>query len=135
MHARVEMDCNSRNKREFGNIGEEIAAEFLRKKGYQLIERNFRAGRLGEIDIIAFKDEYICFIEVKCRSGTRFGRPSESIDRRKQKNIIKLASVYMSRRGIGENNVRFDVVEVMISENNNAAVAAEINHITNAFQL
>ncbi|HID55979.1 TPA: YraN family protein, partial [Candidatus Poribacteria bacterium] len=64
-------------KKEIGLLGEEIAADFLRRKGYRLLERNIRIGR-GEIDLVALDGETLVFVEVKTRKGLRYGHPSES---------------------------------------------------------
>lgn len=110
-------------------MGEEIAAEHLRKNGFKILSRNFRVGRLGEIDIIAREKDYICFIEVKTRRNNSFGSPAEAVGRSKQESIIKLANIYLSRFNSHNQNVRFDVAEVFMSKDN----SAEINLIRNAF--
>jgi putative endonuclease len=74
-------------------LGENAACEFLLKKGYKILERNFRKG-YGEIDIIAIKDNILVFIEVKTRTSTRFGTPFEAIAPWKLKSLIRGAKFY-----------------------------------------
>lgn len=128
------MDATKRNKRSFGNVGESIAVDYLRKNNYSILVRNYRVGRLGEIDIIARDGEYICFIEVKTRSSTIFGMPSEAVNFRKQENIRMLASIYLSNFKLHDNNIRFDIVEIIGTKNSTGSFnASSINLIRNAF--
>lgn len=105
----------------FGQSGEKKAAKYLQKKGYSILERNFRS-RFGEIDIIAEKDGVTVFVEVKTRSTEAYGKGFESVRPDKQGKLIKTAQHYMSVNG--ECPARFDVVS--IDEN-------EITHIEDAF--
>ena len=101
------------NKRLVGKEKEELAAEFLTRHGFFILEKNFSC-RNGEIDIIAKDGEYLCFIEVKYRSGTGCGDPAEAVDLRKQRTIRKVAEGYLFERNIGEwTSCRFDVAAVM----------------------
>lgn len=100
------------NKRQVGTVYEAKAAEYLSAIGYRILERNFSC-RLGEIDIIAKEGEYLCFIEVKFRSGSRFGSPFEAVNYKKQQKIIKVAQYYMKVHGYAvDRECRFDVVAV-----------------------
>lgn len=121
------------SKRQFGSKGEALACEYLVKKGYKLLDKNFRAGRMGEIDIIAQDGEYICFIEVKTRTGMTFGRPSESVNIKKQINIRRLAQIYIGNKNLHEKNIRFDVAEVIVCKKGENIEVKEINLIKNAF--
>lgn len=76
-----------------GSKGEEYAARYLEKKGYLLLERNWRF-RHWEVDIIASKEQFLHFIEVKTRQSLRFGRPEESITRDKMNNLRNAAEEY-----------------------------------------
>ena len=67
-----------------GDMGERRAVKFLKKKGYKILETNFKTN-FGEIDIIARKGDYICFVEVKTRSSDNFGEPREAVNFHKQK--------------------------------------------------
>ncbi len=117
-----------KNKRAAGTKGEEIAIDYLQKNGYTILDKNFRVGRMGEIDIIARESEYICFIEVKTRSSTVFGMPCEAVDRRKQERITRLSQVYISRRHLHDRNIRFDIAEVFKEK-----AGVRVNLIKNAF--
>ena len=112
-----------KNNRQIGNHGETKACEYLAKKGYRILERNFRC-KLGEIDIIALHNGYIVFVEVKYRENNRCGYPREAVNYYKQKNITRVASYYLMIKGSYHQNCRFDVIEI---------VKDEIWHIPNAF--
>lgn len=112
-----------------GKYGEDLASEYIKKIGYSIIERNFRAGKIGEIDIIAEKDEYICFIEVKTRKSIYFGMPSEAVNWRKQANIKRIAQIFLKLNRMENVNIRFDTIEVLKKE----AKTPNINVIENAF--
>jgi len=101
------------NHKDLGNSGENTACLFLETKGYKIIEKNYRANR-KEIDIIAQKDGYIIFAEVKTRSSTNFGTPSESVKIKKQQHIILAAKLFLIKNGnlYSELQPRFDVIEV-----------------------
>jgi putative endonuclease len=122
------MDKNAR-----GKFGEEAAAEYLVHKGYKIKDMHYRAGRLGEIDIIAERDEYTCFIEVKTRSSGMYGTPSEAVNPSKQKRIARVSLAYLNYKKINNANIRFDVVEVYISTEGNVIKVRDIKHIENAF--
>jgi len=121
------------SKRDFGTAGEDIAVKFLLKNQYTILERNFRVGRMGEIDIIARESEYICFVEVKTRSSIFFGLPCEAVNKRKQESIIKLAQVYLKQHGLKDINIRFDIVEIIVNKRDSNISVKDINIIKNAF--
>jgi putative endonuclease len=101
------------NKRETGSRYEQIAADYLMESGYHIQVRNFRC-RLGEIDLIAQNEGYLCFIEVKYRSSTVHGFPSEAVDKRKMMRIVRTAQYYMLVNGIPQTTpCRFDVVDIL----------------------
>ena len=110
-----------------GKLGEEIASDFLKNKGYKIIERNFRT-RFGELDIIAKDGNCLVFIEVKTRKNLFFGLGRESITLSKQNKIRHTALFYLQKRKIGYTKIRFDVVEILLSKNN-----AKITLIREAF--
>jgi len=104
------------NNRRVGASYEELAARHLTKKGYNIAERNFRC-RMGEIDLIGWDGNYLCFIEVKYRSGTSKGHPAEAINERKIRRISKTAQFYMLMRKIPQDTpCRFDVVLILDNE-------------------
>ncbi|HOV27571.1 MAG TPA: YraN family protein [Pseudobacteroides sp.] len=119
------------NNRRIGSANEKIAAEYLEACGYSIITLNFRAGKHGEIDIIAREKEYLCFIEVKSRSGLIFGTPAEAVDKRKQDRIKKLAYIYINQNKLHHENIRFDIVEIIMEDKNRKV--RKINLIKNAF--
>lgn len=121
------------NKREFGSYGEQIAAEYLQKNGFVILARNFRSGRYGEIDIVAEEKEYICFVEVKTRSGNLFGTPAEAVGHAKRQKLRALAWIYLKQNKMGERNMRFDIVEVTGRRSNDFFVTENINLIRGAF--
>lgn len=110
-------------KKELGKLGEQIAVEYLEKNKYKILERNFYC-KQGEIDIIAKQKKEIIFIEVKTRSNTNFGKPSEAVNYRKQKHIYKSAQYYLYKTSSLEMLTRFDVIEVLISNGK-----FNVNHI------
>lgn len=113
------------NKRSVGAEKESVAADYLTRKGYRILERNFR-NRDGEIDLIARDKEYLVFIEVKYRRDQNAGLPEDAVTARKQKTICKVASFYLIKKGYqNEPSCRFDVV---------AIDGDEIRHYPNAFQ-
>ncbi|WAM34733.1 YraN family protein [Caldicellulosiruptor morganii] len=117
------------NKRELGNNGEEIAVEFLKKMGYEILHRNFRC-RFGEVDIIAKHGDVVVFVEVKTRKSLKFGYPSEAVTRTKQKHLKKVAEYFSQRRDAKDCMFRFDVVEIYMNARNEVI---DINIIQNAF--
>lgn len=110
-----------------GSEAETLAADYLMKKGYRLLERNFRYGK-KEIDLIMKDGQYIVFVEVKARSSVRYGTPAEFVDFKKQQRLISAATYFLVKNGLTETRARFDIVEIYLS-------SGEITHIQNAFQL
>lgn len=100
------------NKRQQGGIGEDIAAKYLQKQGYKILQRNYFC-HFGEIDIVAQDGAYIVFVEVKARTSYAFGAPREAVDWRKQQTIVQCAKLWLTANGKYGAPVRFDVVEVM----------------------
>lgn len=100
-----------------GNRGEALAAKQMEKMGYEILERNFHALK-GEIDIIAKKDSYIVFTEVKYRKNEAMGSPAEAVNHWKQQHIIRAAKAYMAQNCLEEMgyDFRFDVAEVLTNE-------------------
>ena len=91
-----------------GQEGERLAADYLAKNGYRIIERNYRYHR-NEIDIIARHKKTLCFVEVKTRSSSEKGHPADAVTAIKQKEIIKAARAYLAFTGQNETDCRFDV--------------------------
>ncbi len=118
-------------KKLMGSIGEDIATEYLKKKKYKILERNFTAGK-GEIDIIALKDKTTVFIEVKTRQNEKFGTPSEAVDFKKKKKLIETATRYISEK-TPDTAFRFDVIEVYGVLKDNEFCFENLEHIEDAF--
>ena len=117
-------------KKTFGNLGEDAAVKYLKKKRYIILERNFNVHG-GEIDIIAKKGDYVIFVEVKTRSGEEYGSGLEAVNYTKQQRIKKAAQVYLMR--LGDVSARFDVVAVNGFMDGKKFKTEEIEHIENAF--
>jgi len=104
--------------------GERLAVNYLMNKGYRILERNYRVGKL-EVDLIIEKGGVIVFVEVKRRKSEDFGSPAEFVNKKKQERIIKAAKVFLQRRkDFQDMDVRFDVVSVLCNT---------IDHIESAF--
>lgn len=108
---------------EKGRNGEKLAEGYLRKLGYDILEKNYSIAQ-GEIDIIAKYEEYYIFVEVKYRKSLENGYPREAVGKVKQRKIKNVALYYISKNELLDNDFRFDVIEVL---------GNEINHIENAF--
>ncbi|WP_054875560.1 YraN family protein [Oxobacter pfennigii] len=104
------------SKREKGNLGETAALNYLIQNGYVILEKNFST-KYGEIDIIARDNDYIAFIEVKTRRDEKWGLPSEAVTLNKQCRIARMAMLYIAKKRLNDENFRFDVVEVILSDN------------------
>lgn len=115
----------------FGKHGEDLAAAYLQKNGYRILERNHR-NKLGEMDIIAEEQGTICFVEVKTRAGAKSGLPFESIPFWKQQKLAKTALWYLTANGLLEKSARFDVVSVL---ENPASGLTEIQVLKDAFEM
>lgn len=111
--------------RRVGEAGEKIAANFLVKSGYRFVLANFKVpvgrNRLGvsvsgEIDLIAFDEETLCFIEVKTRSSDEYAAPIAAVDARKQRQIIRTARIYRRTFRLDGIKFRYDVVSVVLKK-------------------
>lgn len=101
-------------KHQFGRLGENISTDYLIKKGYKIIDKNFLC-RQGEIDIIAVDKNEIVFIEVKTRTSLKYGNPIEAINKNKIKHIYNTAKYYLHINSLQDKFVRFDVIEIYIT--------------------
>lgn len=110
-------------KKLLGRVGEKKAVDYLKKKGYKILETNFKT-HIGEIDVIAEHNSVTVFIEVKTRSGDEFGTPSQAVNSKKQEKYFKVATEYLMKKDKLDTPCRFDVVEI---EN------GQINLIIDAF--
>ena len=97
--------------RDIGRLGEEAAAELLRGEGYQILHRNWRAGRY-ELDIVATKGEHICFVEVKTRRARGLTAPEDAFTPHKLKALARAADAYLHLYAAEHLEPRFDLVAV-----------------------
>ncbi|HRY97467.1 MAG TPA: YraN family protein [Bacteroidales bacterium] len=111
---------------DLGRQGEDLAAAYLKEKGFRIRERNWRSGR-NEVDIIAEKGDLMIFVEVKTRRPGSMMPPASAVDRAKQANIIRAADVYIRRYDL-DVNARFDIISI---ETNGSETRLE--HIDEAF--
>ena len=111
MEVKQSNDFIGTNK-EKGYSAEDTAADYLVKKGYEIIKRNFTFGKTGEIDIIAKHKNTLVFIEVKARANDKYGNPLDSITPGKQRKIRKTAEGYLYVNKIYDVECRFDVVSI-----------------------
>jgi putative endonuclease len=100
-----------------GKLGEDLAHRLLRRKGFTVVARNYRppAGG-GEIDLIAYDGGKLVFVEVKTRASAEFGAPEDAVDQQKRTFIERAARDYARRREVDWNQVRFDVVNVVLGD-------------------
>ncbi|AUS09256.1 YraN family protein [Laceyella sacchari] len=120
---------NRDRRQTVGRIGEEAAARLLMKKGYRILDRNWRS-KLGEIDIVASQGELLVIVEVRTTTGNHFGAGMESVDYRKQQKVRRLATQYAQmhhRLGCPQ---RIDVMSVLLSRD---LTPVRIDHIEGAF--
>ncbi len=114
-----------------GAEGERRVANFLRKKGFAIINRNFQS-KYGEIDIIAENDEYILFVEVKTRKENSLVSGVEAVDSFKQRRIILTANDYIAKTQC-EKQPRFDIAEVTVFEKTDSGLGYRLRYIENAW--
>lgn len=112
-----------------GHQGEAIAASHLRRCGYKILRKNFRAPGGGEVDLVCRHGTFLVFVEVKTRTSESYGRPLDAVDLKKQRLIIRGAMKWLRLLDRPDLSFRFDVVEVVM------APEREVRVIQNAFQL
>lgn len=116
-------------RKQLGNWGETLAATHLEARGYTIVARNWRA-RGGEIDLVARKDDWLAFVEVKTRRGDRFGAPEEAITPYKARRLMALAQSYVALYGTDdEQPFTIDLVAV---ELDSAGNLIRVEHYRNA---
>lgn len=94
-----------------GKTGEDLAEDFLKNKGFEIVERNFK-GRYGEIDIIALDKDTLVFVEVKTRTSSQFGNPLEAITSWKLRTLVKTAQFYKLTHQNLPDSLRIDAIAV-----------------------
>ena len=113
-----------------GDRGEAAAAQYLRKRGCQLLASQWRC-RYGELDLVARdRDGTICFVEVKLRGGDLAGLPREAVDRRKRERLRTAAEAYLSQHDLEDAPARFDVAEVYTDQDHRSL---RLEYLENAF--
>jgi putative endonuclease len=117
------MKQENRNK---GRVGEALAVQMLRTKGYEIVETNF-ANKFGEIDVIAKDGEVLVFVEVKAKTGIEFGEPEEMVGRGKLAKVRRMGSLYI---GDKELKCRIDVVAMVLTSEDEVV---RITHYENVY--
>lgn len=116
---------NTQHNKQFGQLGEDIAAEYLEKKGYKILMRNYRYGRV-ELDIICEYKNEVIFVEVKTRTDDAMAYPEQAVGKSKQRNIRLAAENFVEENQITL-PARFDIIAVIKGDK------FEIEHIEDAF--
>ena len=111
---------------QLGDEGEKIAVNYLKSRGYIIHHTNWRMSHL-EVDIIAEDNGELVFIEVKTRSSDKYGEPEEAVDDQKERDLLRLASVYLENLQL-EVPARFDIISIIISVN-----TSNVTHFEDAF--
>ena len=114
-----------------GQCGEDVATGILKKKGYKILERNYK-NKIGEIDIIAKYKDNLIFVEVKTRSTEKFGTPGEAVTYYKKQKIVNTAKMYMMENPT-DLNIRFDIVEVYGGFDGEHFLYEKSNHFEGVF--
>lgn len=120
----------SDNRKTFGQLGEDIAVSFLKKKGYRIIERNFRVHRLGEIDIVCERNGKIIFAEVRAKSNRSFCSPEESVGPNKKKKLVLMANFYLTAKKLWHKPFAIDGVFIEYDGDE-----YEIRHLENIVEI
>lgn len=113
-------------KRRFGDEGEGMAASFLARRGFRVLERNARVPRIGEIDIVALVGGTLVFVEVKTRRDRAFGPPEEAVTPAKLRTLARCAEAWRNAKGWTSRAWRVDVIAVDL-----ASGRGEIRHLEN----
>jgi len=113
----------------FGHWGEDLAADYLKAKGYEIIEKHFFFHHT-EIDLIARHGDYLVLVEVKTRSSAEFGPPEEALTSRKKACLRRAAEGYLYLNHLDNIDCRFDVISISFKPDGSAS----IEHLENAFE-
>ncbi|MEO1023036.1 MAG: YraN family protein [Bacteroidota bacterium] len=120
---------DAKTNRERGAEAEELACAYLEAKGWRVLERNYFFER-AEVDIVAYDDTAIVFVEVKMRSSTWFGQPEEFVNEVKIQNVQKAAEAWIYERKMDGSPVRFDVIGII----QQPGKAPSFTHLEDAFR-
>jgi len=110
-----------------GRKGEELAKQHLEAVGYEILDENWRFGK-AEVDLIAYLDKTIIFVEVKTRTGNAFGEPEDFVDAAKQALLVSAADEFIELMGFN-GEARFDIIAILFDQQGNYS----LNHIQDAF--
>ena len=119
----------TKQRQALGLQGERVAARWLKRDGWRLLDHRFRSGH-RDIDLVMQRGTTVAFIEVKARRGDAFGSPVEAVHFRKQRELGRSARVWVDRNGVIGQDYRFDVVGVLIS-----GESVRVRHVPDAFPL
>ena len=108
-----------------GQLGEKLAQDFLKGRGYQIVETNYRSPA-GEIDIVASKDGVLVFVEVRAKSSRTFGTPEESVTPKKKRRLVLVAQDYVQTHDIQESSWRIDFIAVELDKTGKAVRIEQI---------
>ena len=123
------IEAMTKTRQEFGLLGERIAARWLVRQGWSVLDHRFRSGR-RDIDLIVRRADEVAFVEVKARRGGAFGGPVEAVHYRKQRELGRAARVWVDRFGTVELAYRFDVVGILVE-----GERVRVRYVPNAFPL
>ncbi len=104
-------------RKNLGKMGEELAEEYLKDKGFAILQKNYSTS-LGEIDIIAKKDNKICFIEVKTRTNEDKGKPYEAVNKRKINHLKSATTLYLLKNSYKECKLSLDTISIVLNKDN-----------------
>ncbi|MBN9399737.1 MAG: YraN family protein ['Candidatus Kapabacteria' thiocyanatum] len=113
---------------DLGQRAEQRACDHLVRNGYEILDRNFRFARVGELDIVARHGDTIVFVEVRYRTYQSYGSPEASITRRKVERLRRTAGMWLSMRNVVDVPCRFDVIAVEMMTGNSG-----LRHLVDAF--
>ncbi|MGQ0639995.1 MAG: YraN family protein [Gemmatimonadaceae bacterium] len=119
----------TQERAQFGALGERVAARWLQRAGWRLLQHRYRSGR-RDIDLIVERSGLVAFVEVKARHGADFGDPVEAVNWRKQRELSRSAITWIGRHGRPGESYRFDVIGVLVDGQN-----VRVRHVADAFQL
>jgi putative endonuclease len=116
-------------RQQLGELGEAIAARWLRRRGWRVLARRYRVGH-RDLDLIVSDGTTVAFVEVKARRGTDFGHPVEAVTFRKRRELARSALVWLDRHGRSGEAYRFDVFGILIE-----GKRVRVRHISDAFRV
>lgn len=119
----------TKTRQDFGLLGERIAARWMVRRGWTVVEHRFRAGR-RDIDLVMRRESEVAFVEVKARRKPDLGGPIEAVQWRKQRELSRAAAVWIDRYGKDELAYRFDVLGVLVE-----GERVRVRYVPNAFPI